>query len=273
MVGTSSMAHGTARRVEGGLHASIRFPGLEVGHDRRRHHASLRARLARLDRLRRRRQGLPLRADRRRSRPVSRDQRVGLDGDRRQRELLPGPPRTRRAGLRLIALVFSYDVDDIEQFERVYGPEGEWAQFFRTGRGYVGTELLRDVEIPAATSSSTAGSRARPTTTSSRRTARSTCGASTRTRSATTRELRHRDVRERLVDRRAGSLGPEAGREEPADQEAGEQELCSGREAARAGASRGEPVEELRAAGPRKPDDVLDVGCTGCERADRRGVA
>ncbi len=31
MVGTSSMAHGTARRVEGGLHVSIRFPGLEVG--------------------------------------------------------------------------------------------------------------------------------------------------------------------------------------------------------------------------------------------------
>jgi len=31
MVGTSSMAHGTARAVEGGLHASIRFPGLEVG--------------------------------------------------------------------------------------------------------------------------------------------------------------------------------------------------------------------------------------------------
>ena len=34
------------------------------------------------------------------------------------------------------------------EFERVYGPEGEWAQFFRTGRGFVGTELLRDVEIP-----------------------------------------------------------------------------------------------------------------------------
>jgi hydroxymethylglutaryl-CoA reductase (NADPH) len=31
MVGTSSMAHGTARRVEGGLHATIRFAGLEVG--------------------------------------------------------------------------------------------------------------------------------------------------------------------------------------------------------------------------------------------------
>src|ERR1700758_1518501 len=31
MVGTSSMAHGTARRVDGGLQATIRFPGLEVG--------------------------------------------------------------------------------------------------------------------------------------------------------------------------------------------------------------------------------------------------
>jgi hydroxymethylglutaryl-CoA reductase (NADPH) len=31
MVATSSMAHGTGRRIDGGLHASIRFPGLEVG--------------------------------------------------------------------------------------------------------------------------------------------------------------------------------------------------------------------------------------------------
>src|SRR5207247_5408591 len=31
MVGTSSMTHGTARRVEGGLQATIRFGGLEVG--------------------------------------------------------------------------------------------------------------------------------------------------------------------------------------------------------------------------------------------------
>lgn len=31
MVGTSSMAHGTGRRADGGLHASIRFGGLEVG--------------------------------------------------------------------------------------------------------------------------------------------------------------------------------------------------------------------------------------------------
>jgi hydroxymethylglutaryl-CoA reductase (NADPH) len=31
LVATSSMAHGTEQRVEGGLHASIRFPGIEVG--------------------------------------------------------------------------------------------------------------------------------------------------------------------------------------------------------------------------------------------------
>jgi heme-degrading monooxygenase HmoA len=48
----------------------------------------------------------------------------------------------------LIALVFSYDVEDVADFEKVYGPEGEWSEFFRSGTGYVGTELLRDVEIP-----------------------------------------------------------------------------------------------------------------------------
>ncbi|HKT45467.1 MAG TPA: antibiotic biosynthesis monooxygenase [Gaiellaceae bacterium] len=48
----------------------------------------------------------------------------------------------------MIALVFSYEVRDAAEFERAYGPDGDWAQFFRTGRGYVGTELLRDVEMP-----------------------------------------------------------------------------------------------------------------------------
>ena len=49
----------------------------------------------------------------------------------------------------MIALVFSYEVTrDAADFERVYGTEGEWAEFFRQGRGYIGTELLRDVEAP-----------------------------------------------------------------------------------------------------------------------------
>jgi heme-degrading monooxygenase HmoA len=46
----------------------------------------------------------------------------------------------------VIALVFSYEVSDTAEFERAYGADGEWAEFFRQGRGYIGTELLRDVE-------------------------------------------------------------------------------------------------------------------------------
>jgi heme-degrading monooxygenase HmoA len=49
----------------------------------------------------------------------------------------------------VIALVFSYEVRNATEFERVYGPAGEWADFFRRGTGYVGTELLRDVETPS----------------------------------------------------------------------------------------------------------------------------
>jgi heme-degrading monooxygenase HmoA len=48
----------------------------------------------------------------------------------------------------MLALVFSYDVRQPEEFERVYGPDGDWARFFGQGEGYVGTELLRDVEAP-----------------------------------------------------------------------------------------------------------------------------
>jgi heme-degrading monooxygenase HmoA len=48
----------------------------------------------------------------------------------------------------VIALFFSYEARDPAEFERVYGPEGDWAEFFRGGEGYVGTELLRDVEAP-----------------------------------------------------------------------------------------------------------------------------
>ena len=48
----------------------------------------------------------------------------------------------------MIALVFTYEVADGGAFERDYGSEGEWAQFFRRGGGYIGTELLRDVASP-----------------------------------------------------------------------------------------------------------------------------
>ena len=48
----------------------------------------------------------------------------------------------------MLALVFSYEAREAAEFERVYGPDGDWAAFFRDGAGYLGTELLRDVESP-----------------------------------------------------------------------------------------------------------------------------
>ena len=32
------------------------------------------------------------------------------------------------------------------EFERAYGPIGEWARFFERAEGYLGTELLRDAK-------------------------------------------------------------------------------------------------------------------------------
>jgi len=49
----------------------------------------------------------------------------------------------------VIALVFSYEVHDAGEFERAYGTDGDWAEFFQPGRGYIGTELIRDVEAPS----------------------------------------------------------------------------------------------------------------------------
>ena len=136
--------HGAPRRGRAPGDDPLRRP--RGRHRRRRHHPSLGTRLARLDRLRRTGPGLPLRPDRRRGGALARDQRVGRDGDRRQRELLQGAPRARRT--QVIALVFRYEVRDPVAFEQVYGPEGEWAQFFRSGDGYIGTELLHDVDEP-----------------------------------------------------------------------------------------------------------------------------
>jgi len=48
----------------------------------------------------------------------------------------------------VIALVFTYEARDPAEFERAYGSDGDWAQFFRQGPGFVGTELLRDLENP-----------------------------------------------------------------------------------------------------------------------------
>jgi heme-degrading monooxygenase HmoA len=43
---------------------------------------------------------------------------------------------------RVFCAVFSYWVGDRGAFERAYGPDGTWAELFRRGEGYLGTELL-----------------------------------------------------------------------------------------------------------------------------------
>jgi heme-degrading monooxygenase HmoA len=77
---------------------------------------------------------------------VSRNLCVRRDGDGRQRELLQGPPRAR--WLALISLVFLYETRDTEEFENAYGPGGDWAQFFAGATGYLGSDLLRDLDQP-----------------------------------------------------------------------------------------------------------------------------
>ena len=45
----------------------------------------------------------------------------------------------------MIAILWRYRVkpEHAEEYERVYGPDGDWAQLFRRAKGYLGTELLR----------------------------------------------------------------------------------------------------------------------------------
>jgi heme-degrading monooxygenase HmoA len=47
-------------------------------------------------------------------------------------------------------LVYEYQVEParVARFEGLYGPDGQWARFFRGGAGYLGTELLRDSTRP-----------------------------------------------------------------------------------------------------------------------------
>lgn len=48
----------------------------------------------------------------------------------------------------MIALVFRYEAREPEAFEAAYGPDGDWARFFREGGGYIGTELLSNLDEP-----------------------------------------------------------------------------------------------------------------------------
>ena len=46
--------------------------------------------------------------------------------------------------------LWEYDVpaEHAAEFEQAYGPQGDWVQLFRRGRGHLGTELHRDLQRP-----------------------------------------------------------------------------------------------------------------------------
>ena len=58
----------------------------------------------------------------------------------------------RELGQRMFVIVWQFEIaeEKIADFETAYGPEGVWAQLFRTSASYLGTELLRDAYIPGS---------------------------------------------------------------------------------------------------------------------------
>jgi heme-degrading monooxygenase HmoA len=48
----------------------------------------------------------------------------------------------------LVVWQFEIAEEKIAAFEATYGPDGPWAQLFRSSPNYHGTELLRDAYIP-----------------------------------------------------------------------------------------------------------------------------
>jgi heme-degrading monooxygenase HmoA len=52
----------------------------------------------------------------------------------------------------MFVVVWQFEIaeEKIAAFEAAYGPEGSWAQLFRSSTSYLGTELLRDAYIPGS---------------------------------------------------------------------------------------------------------------------------
>lgn len=46
----------------------------------------------------------------------------------------------------LIVWDFRVQAERQRHFEEIYGPDGAWVQLFRRGEGYLGSELVRDLE-------------------------------------------------------------------------------------------------------------------------------
>ncbi|MGD0629386.1 MAG: antibiotic biosynthesis monooxygenase family protein [Terracidiphilus sp.] len=52
----------------------------------------------------------------------------------------------------MFVVVWQFEISEekVQAFEAAYGPDGAWAQLFRSSPSYLGTELLRDAYIPGS---------------------------------------------------------------------------------------------------------------------------
>ena len=50
-------------------------------------------------------------------------------------------------GIYVIVWVYKNKAGRAHDFEKAYGPSGDWVDFFNKGDGYTGTELHRDTKI------------------------------------------------------------------------------------------------------------------------------
>jgi heme-degrading monooxygenase HmoA len=52
----------------------------------------------------------------------------------------------------MFVVVWQFEIaeEKITAFEAAYGPEGTWAQLFRSSPSYLGTELLRNAYVPGS---------------------------------------------------------------------------------------------------------------------------
>ena len=50
--------------------------------------------------------------------------------------------------MHIIVWEFTVRPERLREFAEAYGAEGAWAELFRRGRGYLGTELLQDTTTP-----------------------------------------------------------------------------------------------------------------------------
>jgi|SRR5690606_27727787 len=48
----------------------------------------------------------------------------------------------------MFVVIWEYKIKpgNADHFEQAYGPDGEWAQFFRQSKDFIGTELMKGIE-------------------------------------------------------------------------------------------------------------------------------